>query len=346
MSTPPIPIPKLSVRSLPWPTDWAALFGTEAERPPIARPLILEIGFGQGETLRHLSQTHPDAYLIGLEISHISMVKIEKRQAQGALQNLRVVFGTAETALHHCFAPHTLDAVHINFPDPWFKARHSRRRLMQRDTLDALVSRLKPGADLYLATDILAYAEMSHELLTATPALATQLPEGVPWVHEFAGRVLTKYERKAIAEGRPRYFFHYRRRPDVPAPDVPVMQELLPMPNMILHMPLTLDAMYAAFAPFNLSRGDITVGFKFAYVGPRTLLVETYVHEPTIEQRLGLLVSVDPNEPQKLRVRVSSMGGPRPTPGVHIAVKALADWLVGLHPDARVLQDKVRQDFV
>ncbi len=340
MSTPPIPIPKLSVRSLPWPTDWAALFGSDTPRP-----LILEIGFGQGETLRHLSQTRPDAHLIGLEISHISMVKLEKRQAQGELPNLRVVFGTAETALHHCFAPNTLDAVHINFPDPWFKARHSRRRLMQRDTLDALVSRLKPGADLYLATDIIAYAEMSHELLAATPALANQLPGGVPWVHEFSGRVLTKYERKAIAEGRPRYFFHYRR-PDVPAPDVPVKQELLPMPNMILESPVSLDAMYAAFNPFNVQHGDITVGFKFAYVGPRTLLVETYVHEPTIEQRMGLLVSVDPNEPQKLRVRVSSMGGPRPTPGVHIAVKALADWLVRLHPEARVLQDKVRQDFV
>src|SRR5690606_2264157 len=135
--------------------------------------------------------------------------KVERWIERESISNARVIHATAQTALAHLFTPASLDQIHINFPDPWFKSRHEHRRLMQRDTLDALVNRLKPGGLLYLATDIVEYAEMSAELLAQTPGL-DNLHE-TPWVHQIPGRVMTKYERKAVAAGRPCHYFAYRR---------------------------------------------------------------------------------------------------------------------------------------
>jgi tRNA (guanine-N7-)-methyltransferase len=72
---------------------------------------------------RHLSATHPDASIIGLEISNRCMEMAERMIKREDLPNVRVIHSTAETALHHLFEPQTLREVHINFPDPWFKTR-------------------------------------------------------------------------------------------------------------------------------------------------------------------------------------------------------------------------------
>ena len=178
----------LSSLRLPWPTDWSAIFGAQ-------RPLIVEIGFGYGAFLLHLARQNPAASIIGLEIANQCLSAAERAIQRQKLTNVCVVQSTAETALHHLFVPGSLSQIHINFPDPWFKKRHSHRRLMQRDTLDAMVSRLQPGGLLYLATDIVEYAEMSAELLAQTPGLDNLLESA--WANTMPGRVITKYEGRA-----------------------------------------------------------------------------------------------------------------------------------------------------
>jgi tRNA (guanine-N7-)-methyltransferase len=330
-------VPKLSALALPWPVDWPEVFGTPGER----RPLILEIGFGMGHYLHHLSASHPDAHIIGLEIAGMCIVKAEKALARGELPNVRVVFGRAETALNHLFTPESLDAVHINFPDPWFKARHGRRRLMQRDTLDALVSRLKIGGMLHLATDIRDYADMSAELLAETPALVNL--NATPWVTHIAGRTVTKYERRALEEGRTCHYFTYQRRADIAAPDVPVLTEK-PMPHVVMHLPLTAAEVYAQFKPHEASADGLAVNYISAFHGDRSLLFEIYVHEPTIEQRTGLMLTQHDHDAQRYTLRLSAMGSPRPTEGMHLAVRHLGDWLLSLHPDAHLIHEKVKAD--
>jgi tRNA (guanine-N7-)-methyltransferase len=201
-------VPRLSATSLPWPTDWETLFlgergtGNGESDPPGDRfplttfpfPLILEIGFGYGHFLRHLSATNPDARIIGLEIASECLLHVEHQIDRGDMPNARVLFSRADTALYHLFEPETIDQIHVNFPDPWFKSRHERRRLMQRPTTDLMASRLKPGGMLYLATDIPEYAEMSDEALRATPGLVNTL--GAAWsVEPLPGRIVSKYER-------------------------------------------------------------------------------------------------------------------------------------------------------
>lgn len=318
---------KLSALALPWPVNWADLFGAE-------RPLILEVGFGGGTFLQHLARQNPEANIIGLEISNQSLLRAERAVVRERLPNIRVIHSRAETALGHLFEPASLSEVHINFPDPWFKRGHHHRRLMQRDTLDALVSRMRPGARLYLATDIREYAEMSAELLEATPGLDNLL--SASWAHEMPGRIVTKYEARARFVGRPCHYFAYRRNQQ-PAPLVPVIRDTA-MPHAVFASPLSFDEMHAAYTPFKAAGGDIHVGFSEVYQGRSGLLFEIHVSEPTIEQHTALLLAPHGAVVGEYTLKMSTLGHPRPTEGMQVAVRALSEWLIGLHPDARLVQ--------
>lgn len=332
---------KLNSRMLPWPADWPALFGRERGAD---RPLIVEIGFGQGDFLLHLARANPAADVVGFEIANRPLTRTEGKVERAGLPNVRLIHAPAETALYHLFTPASIQQVHVNFPDPWFKQDHSHRRLIQRDTLDAIVNRLAPGGAFYLATDILAYAEMARDLLAATPGLDNQLlPDA--WMAAMPGRVVTKYEAAARREGRACYYFAYRRN-DRPAPDVPVFKEL-PMPHVVFSSPLTLEQMSAHFTPRQRSDPEqgINVRLMNAFLGREALLVETHVGETTITQHIALMIvtRLRPDTPgaAEFTIQLSTLGQPRPTPGVHFAVRLLTDWVLSLHPDSRIIREKV-----
>jgi tRNA (guanine-N7-)-methyltransferase len=322
---------QLSCYNLPWPVNWADLFGVE-------RPLVLEIGFGYGHYLAFLHGKFPQHSIIGLEIDNFSLAKAERAIVNKRMDNVRVIHSRAETALHHLFTPASLAQVHVNFPDPWFKGRHAGRRLMQRDTLDAIVSRLQPGGLFYLATDILPYAEMSAELLAETPGLSSELT--TPWTHDRPLGVVTKYERRARQEGRDCYYFVYRRNAH-PAPPVPVMEEQ-PMPHMVIQTPLSLDEIRDAVRLEPVAAGDIRLKFIKTYHGGDVLLFEVFVHEPTIEQRVAVVLVPRDEKPGEYTVKLSTLGTPRPTDGLHRAVRAVGEAILALHPAAQVIHDKVR----
>ncbi len=328
---------KLNSRMLPWPADWMALFGR-------TRPLIVEIGFGHGAFLLHLARSYPDANVIGLEIANRSLLKTEAKLEREGVTNIRLIHSTAETALYHLFTPASIWQVHVNFPDPWFKKDHAGRRLMQRDTLDAIVSRLAPGGEFYLATDILAYADMVDDLLRQTPGLDNLLPES--WAGSLPGRAVTKYEAAARREGRDCYYFAYRRN-DLPAPDVPVFREAA-MPHMVFTTPLTLEQMAAHFAPRQQYDSGTSIRLMNAYLGREALLVETHVGEPTITQRVALVIATRPHpdttETNEYTIQLSTLGQPRPTPGIHQAVRLLGEWALGLHPENRLVKEKVSHE--
>ncbi|MBW4439570.1 MAG: tRNA (guanosine(46)-N7)-methyltransferase TrmB [Pleurocapsa minor GSE-CHR-MK-17-07R] len=320
-----------SALSLPWPVDWTQFFGS-------TRPLVLEIGFGTGTFLEHLAATHPDKHLVGLEISNQCLVKAERMIARHRYSHVAVIHSRAETALHHLFTPASLDAVYVNFPDPWFRKEHSHRRLMQRDTLDAIVSRLKPGGEFFLATDIRDYADMAADLLADTPALQS-LNDGAWSPQPTPGRIVTKYEAKAHREGRSCYYFAWRRT-EVPVPELPVIKEW-PMPHIVLESPLSLDTIREAFAPFHAHDGDIHVGINEVFRGRNSLLFEIHASEPTIEQHTALSLSPHSGAgPGSFTLQMTTIGHPRPTRGIHLAVRGLADWILALSPE----QSKIRNE--
>jgi tRNA (guanine-N7-)-methyltransferase len=322
---------KLNNFILPWPTDWTDLFGRSA-------PLILEIGFGTGTFLQHLATLNPDANLIGIEVSNQSLLKAERIIERKKFAHVRVIHSTGEAALQFLFEPATIQQVYINFPDPWFKKRHRGRRLMQRDTLNTLVNRLLLGADLFLATDIIAYAEMSAELLRDTPELDNQLR--ADWSDEpLPGRIVTKYEATARREGRDCYYFHYRRN-DQPAPAAPIIREM-DMPHIVFSSPLSLEDMQTQFEPITqVDDGGETIKVLECYRSARSLLFEVIVRETTIDQRIAFMLRRNPNSGD-FTLLLGTLGHARVTPGVHRAASILGDWLLGLHPDAQPVKSKV-----
>ena len=323
---------KLNILRLDWPLRQERLFAR-------VQPLIVEIGFGNGDFLIHLAQTRPDRNVIGLEISSQSMDKAEAKIEALGLENARPIHARGETALAHLFAPESVREFHINYPDPWFKKKHHRRRFIKRETVDLLTSRLTAAGRLLLATDIRDYAEMAHSIFADTPGLSNQFDS--PWVHSRTDCFRTKYERKGYREGRRGHFFVYHRN-DEPVVHPPLIEEL-EMPHLFLHSPLSAAEIVDRFQATRRKLGDVHVAIIHAYADAKrdVAVFEVVVEEPTIEQHTMIMLAPR-EEAGAYIVRMTSLGQTRATLGMHRAVEAVGEWVAGLDAAGMVLERKVR----
>jgi tRNA (guanine-N7-)-methyltransferase len=186
---------------------WTPLFA-----PDLAAPLrmVLEIGFGRGEFLIDLALRAPAVAHVGVEISRKRVLKQARRLAKSEIANVRLVHGTGEQALADLIGPASLEAVWINFSDPWPKKRHHRRRLVQAPLVAAVADRMKRGGVLHVATDDVPYAEHIDAVLAAESQLENVFAPA-RWLADVPGRTPTAYELEWRAEGRPLHFFAYQR---------------------------------------------------------------------------------------------------------------------------------------
>ena len=171
--------------------DFDAAFGRHA-------PTILEIGTGMGETTAHIAQRMPEKNFIGVEVHTPGIGSLLKLIGERELTNLRVMQHDAFEIITHMIAPDSLAGVHIYFPDPWHKARHNKRRLIQTPFIQLLASRIAPGGYLHCATDWENYAEQTLEVLSAEPALMNTA-EGYAPQPDY--RPLTKFENRGLKLG-------------------------------------------------------------------------------------------------------------------------------------------------
>lgn len=136
-----------------------------------SRPKILEIGFGMGETTAKIAALRAEDDFLAIEVHPPGVGALLKLIGENNLTNLRLIRHDAVEVLEKMIAPNSLDGIHIYFADPWHKKRHHKRRLIQAEFVKLLVSRLKPGAYLHLATDWHNYAEQMLLVLNAEPNL-------------------------------------------------------------------------------------------------------------------------------------------------------------------------------
>ncbi len=184
-------LPQLGILFQNEPLELDRAFGRNA-------PKILEIGFGMGETTATIAQAHPGNDYLGIEVHTPGVGALLKRIAELGLSNIRVIQHDAVEVLERMIAPGVLDGAHIFFPDPWPKKRHHKRRLIQPRLLALLVSRLKPGAYLHMATDWEEYALHMLEVLSAEPALANT---AAGFAERPATRPQTKFEQRGLKLG-------------------------------------------------------------------------------------------------------------------------------------------------
>ncbi|MGV0982222.1 MAG: tRNA (guanosine(46)-N7)-methyltransferase TrmB [Polynucleobacter sp.] len=136
-----------------------------------SRPKILEIGFGMGETTAKIAALRAEDDFLAIEVHPPGVGALLKLIGENNLTNLRLIRHDAVEVLEKMIAPNSLDGIHIYFADPWHKKRHHKRRLIQAEFVRLMVSRLKPGAYLHLATDWHNYAEQMLLVLNAEPNL-------------------------------------------------------------------------------------------------------------------------------------------------------------------------------
>jgi tRNA (guanine-N7-)-methyltransferase len=176
--------------------------------PPLR--LTVDLGFGRGELLLDLAGAEPQSAFLGVEYSHKRVLKLARRLARTKLRNLRLVCARAEAIVEDRLPEGFVHAFWINFPDPWPKKRHHRRRLIQPGFVAQLARRLEPGGALHVATDHPGYAEAIAEVLEAEPLLEN-LHAPAAWRDEPPVRCATAYELEWRAQGRAcRYFWHRR----------------------------------------------------------------------------------------------------------------------------------------
>ena len=137
--------------------DWS-VFGQDPDLDNSPQR-ILEIGFGMGESTAHIAQVRPQDVFLGIEVHEPGVGALLKKIGELQLSNLRLIQYDAVEVLEQMITKDSLDGVHIFFPDPWHKKRHHKRRLIQKDFLTLLASRLKTGGYIHLATDWQHYAE-------------------------------------------------------------------------------------------------------------------------------------------------------------------------------------------
>jgi tRNA (guanine-N7-)-methyltransferase len=182
--------------------DFAALFGREA-------PTVLEIGFGMGEATAQIARLMPDTNFLGCEVHEPGVGALLKRIGEQDLANIRVVQHDAVEVLEHMVPAQSLAGVHVFFPDPWHKARHNKRRLIQAPLVRKLVSRLRERGYLHCATDWQEYAQQMLEVLSAEPELENTAAAYAPRPHY---RPLTKFENRGLKLGHGVWDLVFRKR--------------------------------------------------------------------------------------------------------------------------------------
>ena len=191
-----------SPREPPTPFDGRAAFGND-------RPVELEVGFGKGLFLLTAAQAQPDINFVGVEIVRKYQLYTATRLAKRGLTNVRVACADVRLFLPRIPLA-SLQAVHVYFPDPWWKKRHHKRRVFTAEFVAECVRVLRLGGQLHAVTDVEEYAAVMSALLAAQVALRPLPPlsENNP-LHDLD--YLTNFERKFRKQGKPIYRMRYEK---------------------------------------------------------------------------------------------------------------------------------------
>lgn len=184
--------------------DPQQVFGREA-------PLVLEIGFGMGDSLLAMAEAEPDKDFIGIEVHPPGVGRLINNAGGAGIKNLRVYMADAVDVLNDCIADASLDRFQLYFPDPWHKKKHHKRRIVQPEFVRLLCTKLKSGGLMHLATDWENYAEHMLEVLEAEEQLENTAGAGNYSVRP-AFRPETKFERRGQRLGHGVWDLLYRRK--------------------------------------------------------------------------------------------------------------------------------------
>lgn len=184
--------------------DFSNIFGRAA-------PVLLEIGFGNGETLLELATKHPEWNFIGIEVHRPGVGHLLKLAGEAGISNLRVCSEDAVEILRNRIPDASLHRVMLYFPDPWPKKRHHKRRIVQPEFVSLVARKLVPSGEFHMATDWENYAEHMEAIMDAAEDFENTVTDG-GFAPRPTERPLTKFEQRGQKLGHGVWDLIYRRR--------------------------------------------------------------------------------------------------------------------------------------
>jgi tRNA (guanine-N7-)-methyltransferase len=182
---------------LPW--SWEKAFGRQA-------PLMLEVGFNRGRFITELAHRNPDHNVVGIEIRRRFGILLARQCGLADdPKNLRVIWGDAKILLPKLFAAGSLSDMFVTFPDPWWKKRHEKRRLVDTQFAAEISEKLQAGGHIWVKSDVAMIADEIKEALISRPELGKLVP------FEPDDLPLTHRERACIKKGLPIQRFRLTR---------------------------------------------------------------------------------------------------------------------------------------
>jgi len=185
--------------------NWAEVFGRVA-------PVVLEIGFGMGDSLLAMAQNEPEKDFVGIEVYPPGAGRLVNRAAELGLTNLRVYLADATDVLDDCIPNGSVDRVQLYFPDPWHKKKHNKRRIVQQPFVERIRTKLTDGGHFHMATDWQPYAEYMVEVMSAAEGFTNLAGDGV-YSPRPDYRPITKFEKRGQRLGHGVWDLLYRREP-------------------------------------------------------------------------------------------------------------------------------------
>ena len=179
---------------LPTRIDWSQLFGN-------ANPVEIEVGTGKGLFLLHAATARPVTNFLGIEIVRKYQLYAATRYAIRNLPNVKTACADAAVVLRDYVVPGSVAAVHVYFPDPWWKKRHRKRRVFTPEFAADAARALAPGGRLLVASDVEEYFGLMTAILRAMPAFAERPEEAERAAPQTEAGYATNFERKALAGG-------------------------------------------------------------------------------------------------------------------------------------------------
>lgn len=299
------------------------------------RPWVLEVGFGDGRFWPPFAQTFPEApNYLGVELSGVSLLKAERRLRAAGLSNAVLTKLPASVVVREVIPPGSLDAIVVNFPDPWPKAGHTEQRLLRVPFFQLAANRLKPGGAVLLTTDHDEYFEFACAEAEASGVMRVELAEPP------AAALATKYAlkwRDLGLEAHHARFVPTAHPEAAPATAAPYPKDESAVPHAILRLPDALYPQHLTQTHFDkyTARGGQHAADP---VGWTVVLLDAYrslakdglvflAHVVEGELTQEVLINVNPRPDGQFLVRLARFGGPIITPGVKAAVATVTAWL-------------------
>jgi tRNA (guanine-N7-)-methyltransferase len=299
----------LRFSDLQFPQPMAESFGREA-------PLVLEVGFGNGDFLGELAGSRPDWNVLGAEKAMASVSRAYCRLHRAGLANVRLLHARAEICLQDLLPPHSLTTVFVNFPDPWPRRGHHHRRLIQPEFLRLVSTRLVDGGSLLFTSDHEGY--FGHAVKTARACGLFEVEVREPAAAFFE----TKYARRWLAQQKniQQVLLHKRAEADEAFPP---RTEICSMYHILMEGDFDgVDSFVIREYPHE--QGTIVLSDLTRSLDGSRLHFHVVTQAKDLRQEL--IVEARPSKSGKL-VGLTRFGSPAVTPIVRDSVKAVAKWL-------------------